>query len=366
MQDPLVESPHRSLPIPGHDDAFALLLAAHHPSLKLLGVSTVHGNASLAHTTINAGSILTALGVSQIPYHAGAAKPFCREAVHAPDIHGASGLDGTDLLPKALVPPIENTNTIIAMHRAIIDQPVGKVWLVATGALTNVALLFATFPEVADHIKGLSIMGGAIGDGFTDAPMGLLQDKGQGIGNITPWAEFNIYCDPEAAQSIFSNPALAAKTTLITLDLTHQVLATKAIQEKLLYGSSSPVATESSKVRQMFHDLLLFFARTYSAVFGLFEGPPLHDPLAVAVLLADTGLNQIGFDVQDGERFIVRVVTDGSHTDLDSKGNQVGRTMVSPANDEGIRIPRGIDVARFWDMLEECLQNADRLLAAKG
>jgi hypothetical protein len=34
--------------------------------------------------------------------------------------------------------------------------------------VTNIALLFATFPEVAEHIQGLSIMGGAIGEGFTD------------------------------------------------------------------------------------------------------------------------------------------------------------------------------------------------------
>ncbi|KAL8818766.1 MAG: hypothetical protein Q9223_002668 [Gallowayella weberi] len=75
---------------PGHDDAFAILLAAHDPYIKLLGVSTVHGNASLARTTENAGSILTALGAQSIPYYAGAAKPFCRNAVHAPSIHGPS------------------------------------------------------------------------------------------------------------------------------------------------------------------------------------------------------------------------------------------------------------------------------------
>ncbi|KAL8987735.1 MAG: hypothetical protein Q9169_008659 [Polycauliona sp. 2 TL-2023] len=70
-------------------DAFAILLAAHHPHLELLGLSTVHGNASLAQTTANAGSILTAIGAQHIPYYAGAAKPFCRKAVHAPDIHGS-------------------------------------------------------------------------------------------------------------------------------------------------------------------------------------------------------------------------------------------------------------------------------------
>ena len=75
------------------------------------------------------------------------------------------------------------------MRHALIEQPEGKAWLVATGALTNVALLFATFPELVEHIKGLSIMGGAIGGGFTDAPMG----EGERFGNWTTWAEFNIY-----------------------------------------------------------------------------------------------------------------------------------------------------------------------------
>ena len=69
-------------------DAFAILLAAHHPALRLLGISTVHGNASLEQTTWNALSVLTAIRRTDIPVHAGAAKPFCRDAVHAANIHG--------------------------------------------------------------------------------------------------------------------------------------------------------------------------------------------------------------------------------------------------------------------------------------
>lgn len=79
------------------------------------------------------------------------------------------------------------------MRDALLAQPKGTPWVVATGALTNVALLFATFPEVADHIQGLSIMGGAVGGGFTDAPMSRLPGEESRIGNTTPWAEFNIY-----------------------------------------------------------------------------------------------------------------------------------------------------------------------------
>lgn len=102
-------------------------------------------------------------------------------------------MDGTDLLPKASNPPVTDENAILAMRNALLAQPRGTPWVVATGALTNVALLFATFPEVAEHIQGLSIMGGAIGDGFTDAPMSRLPGEHARIGNVTLWAEFNIY-----------------------------------------------------------------------------------------------------------------------------------------------------------------------------
>ncbi|KAL9600557.1 MAG: hypothetical protein Q9219_003103 [cf. Caloplaca sp. 3 TL-2023] len=346
-------------------DAFAILLAAHHPRLKLLGVSTVHGNASIAHTTANTGSILTALGVSHIPYYAGAAKPFCREAVHAPDIHGATGLDGTDLLPDASVPPVKDGYAVLAMRKAILAEPARKSWLVATGTLTNVALLFATFPEVSEHIAGLSIMGGAIGDGFTNAPMGRVGGEGRRFGNHTPWAEFNIYCDPEAARSIFSNPVLAPKITLITIDLTHQVLATKAVQEQLLYGSSNSRRNSPSKLRQMFHDLLIFFARTYVDVFGIMEGPPMHDPVAIAVVLSEIGADNLAFDDAGGERFDVEVVTDGKHNGADDIRGQVGRTVVSKSSGARVRIPHGLDVERFWLVVENCLQRAEDWLASR-
>ena len=97
------------------------------------------------------------------------------------------------MLPQAQSPPITHTNAVLAMRNALLAQQPGTAWVVATGALTNVALLFATFPEVAVHIRGLSIMGGAIGGKFTGAPLGKVEGSGERIGNITQWAEFNIY-----------------------------------------------------------------------------------------------------------------------------------------------------------------------------
>jgi inosine-uridine nucleoside N-ribohydrolase len=111
---------------------------------------------------------------------------------HSPNtlFSGASGLDGTNLLPPPLHPP-NPQNAILAARDALLATQQHTAWVVATGALTNIALLFATFPEVGAWIKGLSIMGGVIGDGFTNAPMGKVDGK-ERAGNWTNWAEFNI------------------------------------------------------------------------------------------------------------------------------------------------------------------------------
>ena len=101
-----------------------------------------------------------------------------------------SGIDGTELLPQPTSPPITDINAILAIRNALLAQAEGEAWLVATGALTNIGLLFATFPELAAHIKGLSIMGGTVGDGFSPVTK---KDSQEPFGNTTFYAEFNIY-----------------------------------------------------------------------------------------------------------------------------------------------------------------------------
>lgn len=48
------------------------------------------------------------------------------------------------------------------------------------------------YPDLAGHVKGLSIMGGAVGNGFTNAPMGKVDGEGERFGNWTAYAEFNV------------------------------------------------------------------------------------------------------------------------------------------------------------------------------
>ena len=179
--------------------------------------------------------------------------------------------------------------------------------------------------------------------------------------------------DPEASRSIFSNPILASKTTIASLDLTHTVLASKDVQSRILYGPTANPATESTVLRQILHALLTFFATTYDTVFGLTTGPPLHDPLAVAMVLSNLNPDYaakyphkaLKFDDRSGERFHINVVTDGHHGKDVSVTGQLGRTGVTPALGGGVAIPRGVDVEAFWDMVLECIQLADDWNAAR-
>ena len=157
------------------------------------------------------------------------------------------------------------------------------------------------------------------------------------------------------------------KTTLIPLDLTHQVLADKKVQQSLLNGPSASIrGSVQLNVRQLFHEILIFFAQTYRDVFGLIRGPPLHDPIAVAVLL-DGLIEDRLFDDRGSDRWRVKVLTDGNHSDFEDEQGQVGRTVIKAVDEissfRGVRIPRSLDVERFWAILEDCMQRAEATLS---
>ena len=88
---------------PGHDDAFAIILAGHSPRLELLGISTVSGNLPVSTTTANALRVCDAVGLGGIPVVEGSGRPLLRRPVYCEEIHGASGLDA---LGAAHLPPL--------------------------------------------------------------------------------------------------------------------------------------------------------------------------------------------------------------------------------------------------------------------
>lgn len=142
-------------------------------------------------TTWNAASVLTAIGQhDRVPLYQGASSPLQRPhlATNAEDIHGETGLDGTTLLPEPLVAARTDVPAVDAAAAALRACAPGTAWVVATGSLTNAARLFQAHPDLVGHVKGLGLMGGAIGDGHTNAVYGVVDGKAR-VGNWTPWAE---------------------------------------------------------------------------------------------------------------------------------------------------------------------------------
>jgi inosine-uridine nucleoside N-ribohydrolase len=234
---------------PGHDDAIALALALASPELDLLGVTTVAGNQTLAKTTANAIRVLDHLGRRTVPVAAGADRPLVRESSVAADVHGETGLDGPDLPAPAREPAREHAIDWTAQALAAAPAP---VTLVATGPLTNVALLLARHPGCQDKLERVVLMGGAIGEG-----------------NVTPAGEFNIWADPEAARRVFSSEL---DLTMVGLDVTHKALMRQEHADRL---------AASGRAGRLVADLYGFYVTHHRRKYA-WGGAPVHDALAMA------------------------------------------------------------------------------------
>lgn len=230
---------------PGHDDAVAMVYAARH--LDLRAITTVYGNQTLDKVTRNALS-LCRLARIDAPVAAGAAKPLVGEEIRSVTIHGQTGIDGAEL-PEPDRAPLDMHAVDLICRTARAHR--GELVLVATGALTNVALALSTEPRLKDWLKSISVMGGSTG-----------------IGNSTEVAEFNIHVDPEAADIVLR---AGIPTWLVGLDVTRRVGVTAAQIDSLRAGGR--LATTMA-------DLLAFFLDSLRRVHGL-DTASLHDPCAL-------------------------------------------------------------------------------------
>jgi inosine-uridine nucleoside N-ribohydrolase len=175
---------------PGIDDALALLLALKSPEIQILSIGTVAGNAPAGMAATNTRRVLEYMGVTDIPVTEGAAGPLKYSLVDALYNHGQDGLGQCGLpAPKIPVHPI---SAMDFMAQLILEAP-GNITLVATGPLTNVALAFQRYPRLSSSLARLVLMGGAYG----------LTSYSKG--NKTPFAEFNIWQDPEAAHIVLNS-----------------------------------------------------------------------------------------------------------------------------------------------------------------
>lgn len=257
---------------PGHDDALALVMAFASEKLDIKAVTVCAGNAALDKTLTNAKRILRLLG-QRVPLAAGAAGPLLRDPVYAPNIHGESGLDGAPLPPPDY--PQEPLNAAELQNRIIAQSP-EPVTIIATGPLTNIAILFSAFPEVKQNIARISFMGGSAGQG-----------------NWTAAAEFNFYADPEAADIVLSS---GLPLLMSGLNVTEKAFITKdEIDAIRALGGQTPVLAAA---------LLDFYLGVYLK--RGFPGAALHDPCAVASLTNP--------ELFSARQYHVTVETQGKHT----------------------------------------------------
>jgi pyrimidine-specific ribonucleoside hydrolase len=296
---------------PGHDDALAILLALARPELRLLGITTVAGNAPLEHTTRNALSVLTLAGRTDIPVAAGADRPLVRTLRAAPEVHGESGLEGAELPAPGAVPRSEEAVELLATLIADSPEP---VTLIPTGPLTNVARFVRAHRELLPRIDHICLMGGAMGEG-----------------NTTASAEFNIWVDPEAAAVVFE---AGVPLTMIGLDVTHQALVTLAETERFV--------ALGNRTGAILADLLRYFARFHARRYG-WDGAPIHDAVAVAHVL--------GLGLLETSSYRVDIETVSELTRGRTVVDRFGLTGLPPNASVGLSIDR----ARFVDLLVEAV-----------
>ncbi len=166
----------------GSDDVVAILMALRHPAADVLGITVVAGNVGIDQGVRNV-LFTVELCDSSTPVYAGAKRPLVREPVDASWFHGRDGLGDQGFPPPASEASQEHAVDVLI--RRIRSNP-GLV-LVTLGPLTNLALALGRAPDIAEKLGRCVVMGGAACT----------------VGNVTPAAEYNIWCDPEAARIVF-------------------------------------------------------------------------------------------------------------------------------------------------------------------
>ena len=168
----------------GSDDAVAVLMALRHPDIDVKAITVVAGNVPLAQGVKNT-LFFTELCDARVPVYAGADRPLIREFAPADWFHGEDGLGdwGERFAPTSAQP--QTAHAADAIVQTLRRNP-GAV-VVTLGPLTNLAMALRQAPDIASQVSRCVVMGGAA---CTN-------------GNVTPAAEYNIWCDPEAAQIVF-------------------------------------------------------------------------------------------------------------------------------------------------------------------
>ncbi len=239
------------------DDAVAIMMALQTPDIQVELVTIVAGNMPVAQASINARYTIELCG-KHVPVVDGADQPLTRASYRAYFFHGNDGMGNMNYpAPKLQTRPGHAVEALIDTIKA---NP--GIMLVTLGPMTNIALAVAQAPEIAKLVDRCVVMGGAACT----------------VGNITPAAEFNIWCDPEAARMCF-----------------HSGLPIEMVGWELCRGAANLTDEEMRYCKEVINTPLSNFAIdcNYSALEAsrTWLGDPglgLPDPVAMAIAIDPT------------------------------------------------------------------------------
>lgn len=296
----------------GVDDALAMLLALHAPGIELLGVTTVSGNTHAEQAARNTRFLLDRFAASAVPVRIGeraartGSPPRSATNVHGEDgLGGASSRHWRSRSSEADAPcPDGGVEFLLQM----VGELGSRLTLIATGPLTNVARAVELAPETMRRLGRLLVMGGALAE----------------PGNVTPYAEFNAYCDPDAYAVVLG---AGLPVTLFPLDVSHRV---RLLREHLMAARDL-----ASDTRQLLQDITGDYMAFHEKIYGI-AGCFVHDMLPVASLL-----DRHAFTFRAGE--VVVELNDPQ---------QRGRTRWASRGERGgqIEVAVTVDAARILEL----------------
>lgn len=238
----------------GFDDLVCIALLGYSPEVEIVGISTVVGNTSLDWTTSNTLSAIENFGFD-IPVYRGCAKPLAQEPC---TIEGLLGAGGMGTINRPLPAPAKRTeekeSAISALIRTLedADEP---LTILATGPMTNLAVVSILRPDLMEKITEIVFMGGSYG-----------------FGNHTTAAEFNTFADPEALDTVIRS---GVPLKMFGLNLTNQVQITPQHADQ--------IRRVGSEFAEVVADLLEKYLRIRDPQKS--QPMALHDPSAAAYLL---------------------------------------------------------------------------------
>ena len=130
----------------------------------------------------------------------------------------------------------------------------------------------------------------------------------------------------------------------------------------LLQGTDCTSGKEPTKTRKLFDEILKYFTETYAKAFGITEGPPMHDPVAVFA-----AMNPDAFHGSEGDFYAVLVDSFTGYTVPSRRTAGCGKTVLRRLREHelGIKIPTSFDIDIFWKQIETSLSIADFKLKGK-